>query len=68
MSQTTDKVNYSFGITMNMGDYESARVDVSYETEVKEDETPEEAYSRAVEFVEAKVGEKQDELAEVRRK
>ena len=38
-----DKVRYSFGLTLNIGNYESARVDVEYETEVEPDETKDEA-------------------------
>ena len=58
----SDRVKYSFGLTVNTGNYNSARFDVEYETDVQSDETPEEALKRAQEFVEEKVGEKKDEL------
>ena len=44
-------VGMSKGITKNMGDYESLRVDVWLSDEVQEKETPEEAVKRIESFI-----------------
>lgn len=60
-----DRVNYSFGHKVNLGNYESADFHISYSSDVKADETPEKALNRVRKFVEAKAEEKLDELREV---
>ena len=58
----SDKISYSFSMKLNLGNYESAGINLSYETAVKEGETPSKAYARAVTFVETKVEEKVNEF------
>lgn len=60
-----DRVNYSFGHKVNLGNYESADFHISYSSDVKEDETPEEALERVRKFVEGQAEEKLDELRSV---
>ena len=46
-------VRVAKGVTINMGDYESVRLDYAYETYVEDDENPVEAMERVEEFVTA---------------
>lgn len=46
-----DRVWFTAGLTINMGDYNSARVDAGMATTVRKGETPEQAYERIREFV-----------------
>ena len=62
-----DRVNYSYGMKVNMGNYESADFHVSLSTDVKEGETPKQALARAIKFVEAEAEVKFDELVEIRK-
>jgi hypothetical protein len=62
----SDKVNYSYGMKVNMGNYESADFHISLTTDVKEGETPKQAYERAVKFVEKEAEVKFNELVEIR--
>jgi hypothetical protein len=41
------KVRAALGVTKNLGNFESMRFDYSYETDMLEGETPEEALDRA---------------------
>jgi hypothetical protein len=50
-----DKITVQTGVTKNLGNYESLRLDAHYETSVKEDETVEQAYARAWQVIEAQV-------------
>lgn len=61
-----DRINYSFGMKVNMGNYESTDFHISFTTDVKEDETKEQAYQRAVKFVEKEAERKFHELVEIR--
>lgn len=61
-----DKVNYSYGMKINMGNYESADFHISLTTDVKEGETLKQAYERAVKFVEREAEVKFNELIEIR--
>ena len=63
-----DRVNYSFGMKVNMGNYESSDFHISYSTDVKEDETLKQAQERAVRFVEKEAERKFSELVEIRTK
>ncbi len=60
------KVRYSFGYTVNMGNYEFARFDIDYEADVKADQNPSQALAVAQRFVEKKAEEKLDEIREAR--
>jgi hypothetical protein len=51
------KISYSNGKTLNLGNYESARVDVSMEIEVDGSGAIENAYTMVKEWVDAKVAE-----------
>lgn len=46
-----DRVFFSCGLTLNLGNYESARVDAGMATDVRPDETLEKALLRAKDFV-----------------
>jgi hypothetical protein len=56
-----EQVTYSFHLKLSKN-YNSGGVDISYTADVKEGETPEEAYKRAEDFVENKVAVKMKEL------
>ena len=62
MIKTPDRVSYSFGMKVNMGNYESADFHVSYSTDVNEDESLKGALARAIAFVEDQSEMKLDEL------
>lgn len=51
LANETPIVGVSIGTTLNMGDYESLRVDVWLTDEVAENETTEQAYARVVQTV-----------------
>lgn len=57
-----DRVSYSFGMKVNMGNYESADFHVSYSTDLKKGETAKDALARAITFVENESEVKLDEL------
>jgi len=61
------KVRYALGLTVNLGNYESAKVEVEHEVEVGESETRAEAYERVKEWVQNKVEEEHDELRELKK-
>lgn len=56
------KVNVRLGFTMNLGDFNSARLDIGVEDEVRDDEGVNDAFERVYAFVEGKVIEKQSEF------
>lgn len=56
MSDT--KVNVGLGITLNLGNYQSLRIDISVEDHVREGETADTAFNRVYKFVEDKLSEK----------
>jgi len=45
--KTTDRISYSEGVKINIGDYESRDVHISYSTDVKRKEKPEDTIKRA---------------------
>lgn len=57
----TDRITATFGLTINLGNYESARIDCQYETDVREGETIEEAYDRAWSIVDEQIAAKTEE-------
>lgn len=66
MSNTTelvqaDRVSVSLGVTKNLGDYNSLKVDAFYSTSVKPDESIEEAYSRSWAIADEQVSNTVDE-------
>ena len=50
-----DRIKVSFGATVNLGKYESARFDVEYETDIGEDEKDEDAIKETFEVVKLRV-------------
>ena len=50
-----DKVSYRRSETVNLGNYESKKVEVGYETEVREGEAPQEAVDRAKDLVDFEI-------------
>jgi hypothetical protein len=56
------KVRVSLGYTVNMKNYESLRVDVAVEDEVRDAESVDEGYSRVRGFVETKLMETVEEV------
>jgi len=50
-----DRISYSEGVKINIGDYESRDVHVSFSTSVKENENPKKAVSRARKVVQEKL-------------
>lgn len=57
------KVRVGLGFTMNLGDYQTARVDISVEDETRQDEGVNAAFDRIYAFVEGKLIDKQESLA-----
>ncbi len=47
-----DRISYSEGRKINLGNYESMDYHISYSTDVQPDETPHQAFLRASKFVE----------------
>jgi len=62
---TPDRVNYTFGMKINIGNYQSVDLHSSFSSDIKDGETPEEAYQRVVEFVESSISPKIDEVKEI---
>lgn len=56
------KVNVRLGFTMNLGDFESLRLDVGVEDDVREGESVTDAFGRVYGFVEDRVIDKQNEF------
>lgn len=50
-----DRLRVQLGLTQNLGNFESLRLDASFETDVRADETEEEAFSRAWDTVDKQV-------------
>ncbi len=60
------KVNVTLGYTLNLGNFQSLRVDLGVVDHVREGETTNDAMNRVYDFVEAKVVEKvQEAKAEI---
>lgn len=56
------KVRVGLGFTMNLGDFQSARVDIAVEDDAREGEGVNDAFERIYAFVENKLIVKQEEL------
>lgn len=59
-----DRVGMNMGLTKNMDNYESLRIDAWYSTDVQEGETVEEAYDRIREVLDEVIGEAVTEYTE----
>lgn len=62
-----DRISYSFGCKINMGNYETVDIHMSYSTDVRGDEAVTDTLKRAQEFVEEQIEEKQNEFIKTRR-
>ena len=60
-----DRVSYSFGLKLNIGNYQSLDYHMSYSTDVKDGETPDVAMERARTFVQQKADEEYDHHKEL---
>jgi len=47
MSDALDRINYSEGVKVSIGDYESRDIHIAYSTDVKKKEQPADAIKRA---------------------
>lgn len=57
-----DRISYSWGMKLNLGNYQSADFHMSLSSDVKAGETPEKAMKRARDFIEKESEKKLDEL------
>jgi len=53
--ESNDRLNYSFSLKLNVGNYESCHISASYTSDKKEDESLEDTFQRIKSFVENKV-------------
>jgi len=51
-------VQVSLGYTVNMGDFESARIDIGVSSDPREGETVDQTFNRVYNYVEARLEEK----------
>ena len=58
----TDRINYSFGMKINTGNYENCSIGISYSSDLKDGETPAKALKRVTKFVEDRIDEKREEI------
>lgn len=58
MENNSTKVTTTLGYTLNLGNFQSLRIDLSVTDSKREDETTNEAFERVYGFVEAKLTEK----------
>jgi hypothetical protein len=58
MENENTKVQVGLGYTLNLGNFQSLRIDLSVSDNRRENETTSEAFERVYNFVEAKLGEK----------
>jgi hypothetical protein len=52
------KVNVALGYTLNLGNFQSLRIDIGITDSKRDGETTSDAFNRVYEFVEAKLSEK----------
>ena len=57
-----DRITVQTGVTKNIGNYESVRLDAHYETEIRTGETVEQAFARAWEVAETQINQKVEEI------
>ena len=58
---TGDRVGVSFGVTLNMGEYQSLRVEAWAESTKRDGETSAETYKRLYDLCEKQANQKADE-------
>lgn len=58
MENNQTKVNVALGYTLNLGNFQSLRIDIGIEDTVRDGENAEDGFSRVYEFVENKLIEK----------
>ena len=61
MQNEQTKINVTLGYTLNLGNFQSLRIDLGIEDSRREGETIEDAFSRVYSFVETKLTEKINE-------
>jgi hypothetical protein len=68
MENTQTKVNVTLGYTMNLGNFQSLRIDIGVEDQIREGENAQEGFDRVYSFVEqqlaAKLKEAKSEISE----
>ena len=58
MENENTKVTVGLGYTLNLGNFQSLRIDLSVTDNKRESETTNDAFERVYKFVEVKLGEK----------
>ena len=61
-SDQNDRVNYSMGMKLNIGNYQSVDVHASMSSDVKDGESWNQAYLRCMTFIEEKLEKKREEI------
>jgi hypothetical protein len=64
MENETTKVNVALGYTLNLGNFQSLRVDIGIEDSKRDGENIDEAFERVYKFVEEKLTSKVKEAEE----
>ena len=64
MENESTKVTVGLGYTLNLGNFQSLRIDISITDNKREGETANEAFERVYKFVEEKLAEKVRESVE----
>jgi hypothetical protein len=64
MENDSTKVTVGLGYTLNLGNFQSLRIDISIADNKREGETANEAFERVYKFVEEKLAEKVRESVE----
>lgn len=66
MENSQTKVNVTLGYTMNVGNFQSLRIDIGIEDQLRDGEHVQEGFDRVYAFVEEQLGKKlQEAKAEV---
>jgi hypothetical protein len=63
MENETTKVTVSLGYTLNLGNFQSLRIDLGIEDSKRDGENTAEAFERVYNFVESKLSEKVNEAS-----
>jgi hypothetical protein len=61
MENENTKINIALGYTLNLGNFQSLRIDLGVEDSRREGESVQQAFDRVYEFVEARLVEKINE-------
>lgn len=64
MENENTKINIALGYTLNLGNFQSLRIDLGVEDSRREGENVQQAFDRVYEFVEARLVEKINESKE----